>query len=149
MNKLVTTRDVFKLFRDIKYEVDFQFQQTPEYDEDSMLKYPDQFFIGISISKFEKKYTVGVFEIISIDKHNILFTFSCWINHKHYEDRLTMLCQTFINSLKPFNGNIKQLITYIFRQFYLENNIPDKTIKLYWDCCDKRKNKPEINFNYD
>lgn len=61
-----------------------------------------------------------------------------------------MSCQTFINSLKSFNGNVKELITYIFRQFYLENNIEDNVIKLHWDNWDKRKTKSDQKiFDYE
>lgn len=148
MSKLATTREVLKLFQPLYNDVTFTYIQTDEWVEGSMLQYPDEFCIKIRISKYEKKYHIGIFEISSNKDNHICIQFH--YDMKNINDKVEMSCQTFVNSLKSFNGNLKSLITYIFRQFYLENNIEDNVIKLHWDNWDKRKTKPDQKiFDYE
>ena len=148
MSKLATTREVLKLFKPLYNYVTFVNIQTDEWVEGSMLQYPDEFCIKIEISKAEKKYHIGIFEISSNKDNHICIQFH--YDMKNINDKVEMSCQTFVNSLKSFNGNLKSLITYIFRQIYLENNIPDNEISLYWDNWDKRKTKPDQKiFDYE
>lgn len=148
MSKLATTREVLKLFQPLYNDVTFVNIQTDEWVEGSMLQYPDEFCIKIEISKYEKKYRVGTLDIWG-DKNNRITIYFHYDKLKS-QDKIEMSCQTFINSLKSFNGNVKELITYIFRQFYLENNIEDNVIKLHWDNWDKRKTKPDQKiFDYE
>lgn len=148
MDNFATTREILKLFKPLYNYVTFCYIQTDKYRGGSMLQYPDEFCIKIEISKAKKKHRVGTFEIFS-DKNNQICIYFRY-DRKYKNDKVEMSCQTFVNSLKSFNGNVKDLITYMFRQIYLENNIPDNEIVLYWDNLDKRKIKPDQKiFDYE
>lgn len=117
--KLTAIKEILnKLFVSINFS---------EYQID---QYSNNFTLRLNILKIVDNTNIGILEIIGRQNNKLIFNFDFSLNDLKIQDKIEMSCQTFKNSLSVFNGDIKELINYIFRQFYLENNIQDNTIYL-------------------